>query len=129
MKTTQFYRKSSDELVVVKARVNNESLRVALDTGASHTILDLTALLFAGYRLTDSYGVTEFETGKGVIEAHRFMVDRLTVCGITQEQVEVFAYDYLAHGLLSEYDGVIGLDFFSDHKICLDFRISEITVS
>ena len=43
--------------------------------------------------------------------------------------MEACAFDFLAKGLAVEFMGLIGLDFFSNHKVCLDFRLSEITVN
>ena len=32
------------------------------------------------------------------------------------------------HHLLSDFDGVLGLDFFNEHKFCIDFKKSLITL-
>ncbi len=45
MKTHSFKRKSTDSLIVVPCYVGYDKLALALDTGASHTTIDLTPLL------------------------------------------------------------------------------------
>lgn len=41
---------------------------------------------------------------------------------------EVQVYDFLAHGIISDYDGVVGLNFLREHKFCIDIKNGEITV-
>lgn len=45
-----------------------------------------------------------------------------------KEHFEICAYDFFRHGLVSEFDGVLGLDFFQDHRVCIDFRSSVLTI-
>ncbi len=40
----------------------------------------------------------------------------------------VCAYDFFAHNLLTDFDGVLGLDFFKGVKFCIDMNKSEITI-
>ena len=42
--------------------------------------------------------------------------------------VEVCAYDFFAHQVLTDFDGVLGLDFFKGVKFCIDMNKSEITI-
>jgi hypothetical protein len=49
--------------------------------------------------------------------------------GITQQKYAVTAYDFIGNGIISEFDGVLGLDFFENNKICIDFINNEITIS
>ena len=48
---------------------------------------------------------------------------------VEKENFEIVSYDFLGNGILSEYDGVLGIDFFKEHKICIDFIKSELTIS
>ena len=60
----------------------------------------------------------------------KIAMDRYTLAsGITRSNIEVCSYDFLANQVLSEFDGVLGLDFFETEKICIDFAESEITVT
>ncbi|WP_299286520.1 hypothetical protein [uncultured Mucilaginibacter sp.] len=47
---------------------------------------------------------------------------------INKTNFDVQVYDFLTHGILSDYDGVIGLDFLQNNKVCIDFNNSEILV-
>jgi len=42
---------------------------------------------------------------------------------------EISAYDFLGNGILAEFDGVLGLDFFAHKKICIDLQKLEITIN
>lgn len=115
-------------LIIVIASVNGYELRLALDTGASDTVIDLTALLIAGYRPTDAQQMVEIETGKGVIEAEVYEITDFQALGIYQSPFVVCSYDFLANSILTDIDGVLGLDFFRGKKLCIDFTESIITV-
>jgi hypothetical protein len=41
---------------------------------------------------------------------------------------EVQVYDFLSHGIISDYDGVIGLNFLKENKFCIDIKNSEILI-
>jgi predicted aspartyl protease len=103
-------------------------LKMVLDTGASHTTIDSNALYMYGYALTDSIGVVEIETANGIIETDAFELNSLTSLGLKQENFQVQVYDFLAHGIVSDYNGLLGLDFFEGYKFCIDTRIDEITI-
>ena len=38
-------------------------------------------------------------------------------------------YGFLLEGIIPEYDGMLGLDFFQNNKTCIDFVESQITIS
>jgi hypothetical protein len=57
-----------------------------------------------------------------------YEIEELSSLGISRTNFDVQVYDFLAHGIVSDYDGVIGLDFLRDHKICVDFKKREITI-
>ena len=61
----QFERNSEDSLVLVDAVVQDLPFTLAIDTGATHTVIDLTAMLMAGYSLGDATGTVSLETAKG----------------------------------------------------------------
>ena len=83
----------------------------------------------AGYRLQDARRTVYFETANGVIEAYVFRIERLTALGITRTDFEICAYDFLTHQVLTNFDGVLGLDFLNGYNICIDFRESTITLN
>lgn len=115
-------------VILVDAKLNGFSTRLLLDTGASNTVIDLTTLLSTGFHFKDSIDKIKIETAKGIVEAEVFVVKQLESLGITQQKYPVTAYDFIGNGIISEFDGVLGLDFFENNKICIDFIKSEITI-
>ena len=129
MKLHSFNRKSPDSLIVVPCQVDDEYLSLAVDTGASHTTIDLTPLLMAGYELKDSIRKEQIETASGVLETHVFVLKEIYGLDIKKQFFEVCAYDFFANQLLTDFDGVLGLDFFEDVKFCIDMKKKQISIS
>lgn len=130
MTVIKFYLQDEDSLIVIDAKINGYEIRLALDTGASHTVLDWTALMIAGFTKDNIQGDTYLETGKGVIEAELYEIELFETLGIANENFKICSYDFVANGIFAPIDGVLGLDFFKikNHKICIDFQKSEITI-
>lgn len=122
-----FRRKSEDALIVLSCYFNKDEFAIALDTGASHTTVDLNVLYMEGYTLQDAIRTSQFEAATSVFDAYIFKVKKFTCLGITKYDIEIAAYDFLAYHLLADFDGLLGLDFFNEHKFCVDFRLNQIT--
>lgn len=121
---------SDDDVIIVNATIGGKyQFRLAIDTAATHTTIDSNVLYFSGYELKNSKGEKEIETSNGIIIVELFEIEELECLGIRKSNFEVQVYDFLAHGITSDYDGVIGLDFLKDNKFCIDIRVGEITVS
>jgi hypothetical protein len=86
-------------------------------------------LYFSGYELKKSKGEKEMETSNGIIIVETYDIDRLECLGVVKTNCEVQVYDFLAHGITSDYDGVIGLNFLKDHKFCVDILKREVSVA
>jgi hypothetical protein len=128
MKTHHFVRRDEDDLVVVPCKIDEDKITLALDTGASHTTVDLTPLLLAGYSVSDVVGMEKIETASGVIEAYIFVVHRIECLGIVRKNFTLSAYDFFAYHFLADFEGVLGLDFLKGTKFCIDLEEQEITV-
>lgn len=120
---------SEDSLIVLPCMVNDEQIALALDTGASHTVVDLTKLMMCGYRIADTIENVKFETAKGEVDAYVFEVDIFVALGISLKNIKVASYDFLANNLMSDIDGVLGLDFFRDIELYINFKTCEIVLS
>ena len=94
-----------------------------------NTIIDFNALLIGGYNFKDVLRQVEVETANGIIEAHIFNIKSISALNIQKKDFEIASCDFLASWILSEFDGVLGLDFFEKNKICIDFINNEITIS
>ncbi len=128
MKKVKFELNSEDSLIVVEGKFKNHKVFLALDTGASHTTLDLATLIIAGYSETDAVREIEIETANGVIVGYVFKVDKFYALETLKENIEICAYDFFKHHLLTDFDGVLGLDFFKKVKFCIDMNNCEITI-
>jgi len=68
------------------------------------------------------------ETANGIIEVEVFEVNSLMALGYSKHQMQVQVYDFLAHGILSDYDGLLGLDFFEGTAFCIDMKNNTIEI-
>jgi len=129
MKIFTFDLPTEEDVIIVNASVEGKfKFRLALDTAATHTTIDSNVLYFSGYELKNSKGEKEIETSNGIIVVETFDVEKLECLGIIKTNFEVQVYDFLAHGITSDYDGVIGLNFLKDYKFCIDIVKREISV-
>jgi hypothetical protein len=124
-----FVRATEDSLIIVPCKLDDDTVSLAIDTGASHTTIDLTPLLLAGYNLTDAIGKQQIETASGVLDAFIFNLKEFTCLGITKTNFTVSAYDFFSYHYLTDFDGVVGLDFFKGTKFCIDMEDCEITIT
>ena len=129
MKIFPFDLPTEEDVIIVNASIEGKfKFRLALDTAATHTTIDSNVLYFSGYELKNSKGEQEIETSNGIIVVETYDIEHLECLGITKTDFEVQVYDFLAHGITSDYDGVIGLNFLREHKFCIDILKGEVSV-
>jgi predicted aspartyl protease len=127
--TFKFKREPESGLILVHVEIDNKyELKMILDTGATHTTIDSNALYLLGYDLKDNIGTVEIETANGIIETEVFEINRFSSLGLTKEKFQIQVYDFLAHGIFSDYNGLLGLDFLGDTKFCIDTKTDTITL-
>ncbi len=122
VKAFNFELPTEESLIHVDATFSSEQLILALDTGASNTVIDLAAMMIAGYDVKQALDVVPIETGKGIIDAYLFEVQLFSALGITQKRFKLCAYDFFSHHVFTEIHGVLGLDFFRDNTFCINLR-------
>ncbi|WP_435353203.1 aspartyl protease family protein [Emticicia sp. SJ17W-69] len=128
--TYSFERMADGGLIIVSITLDKKSkLRMVLDTGCSNTTIDSNALYLAGYELKDAIELVEIETANGIVESEVFEVHQIKSMGITKNRFQIQVYDFLSHGIFSNYDGLLGLDFLEGTKFCIDTDLNEITIS
>jgi len=117
-------------LIVVRAELwgptGSAILQLALDTGATGTLVNVGMLVAVGYdpALTpDRFQVT---TGSGVEFVPHITLDKI----VTLEQ-ERKGFPILGHTLppSAGVDGLLGLDFFRGQTLTIDFRTGEIKLA
>ena len=128
--THRFKRDPEGGVILVTVELDSKhTFKMVLDTAASHTTFDTTALQMAGYdvkSLVLETGV--IETANGIVKVGIIGTDSLTAFEHTFNGMPVQVYDFLAHGILSDYDGLLGLDFFENMVLCIDMKNQTIEI-
>ncbi len=121
---------SQQGLIIVRAELwgpaGSAVLRLALDTGATGTVVNVGMLVAVGYDpalLPDRIQVT---TGSGVEFVPRVTLDKIVALG--QERS---GFPVLGHTLppSAGVDGLLGLDFLRSQSLTLDFRAGQVTLA
>lgn len=129
MKVFNFDFLTDEDVIIVNASIEGKyKFRLALDTAATHTTIDSNVLYFSGYELKNGKGEQEVETSNGIIVVETYDIEQLECLGIIKTNFKVQVYDFLAHGITSDYEGVIGLNFLRENKFCIDMMKGEISV-
>jgi hypothetical protein len=124
-----FERMPDCGLIVLSVTLDGKSkFRMILDTGCSNTTIDSNALYLSGYELKDAIEVVQIETENGLVESEIYEIESIHSLGIHKEKLQIQVYDFLAHGIFSNYDGLLGLDFLEGYKFCVDTLRDEITI-
>ena len=118
---------SNEGLIIVRTEVTRPSghavLRLALDTGATSTLVNVAMLVSIGYDPALVSDRFELTTGSGVEFAPRIIVSKLKTLG--QERLD---FPVLCHTLppSAGVDGLLALDFFRQQILTLNFRKGKI---
>jgi hypothetical protein len=117
-------------LIVVAAELTGPTgtaiLRLALDTGATATLISAALLVAAGYDPALATDRVQITTGSGVEFVSRLPLIKLATLGKERMGLPV-----LCHTLppSAGIDGVLGLDFFRGQVLSIDFRAGQITLA
>lgn len=79
----KFEREDEESLILIDAEIDELPFTLALDTGATHTVIDLTSLPLSGYSVSEHIGIVPLETGKGTIDAYVFRIAKFTALNKT----------------------------------------------
>ena len=93
---------------------------MVLDAGATNTTIDSNAMYLLGHDLKDSIGLVEIETANGIIETELFEINSICSLGISKFNFQIQVYDFIAHGVFSDYNRLLGLDFLDSYRFCID---------
>ena len=104
--------------------INADTIRdilVALDTGASTTMIPTKVAADLGYDLSNPN--EQIITASGIVLANRITVHKLTAIGETVENVDVVCHD-LPEGSIIE--GLLGLNFLRHFDVNISFSTGTI---
>jgi len=104
------------EIVGPSGRV---ALRLALDTGANQTAIKVASLKYVGCDPASTSPLTRVTTSSGVVHAPSAIVTELRALGEVKRSFLVLAQTLPPS---AGVDGLLGLDFFRDRELRLDFR-------
>ena len=125
----KFELTSQKGLIICFASISGKGkpviLRMALDTGATKTIIPLEAAMSIGINPAKSNRTTEVTTGSGIVVCPLVFISKFSCFGITRRKFEVVCHSLPFEGPV---DGLLGLNFFKDTKLILDFIKNKIEV-
>ena len=101
-------------------------LRLARDTGATTTLVNVAMLVGMGYDPALAPTRVQVTTGSGVEYVPRVTVSRIRALG--QDRV---LFGVLGHTLppSAGVDGLLGLDFFRGQSVTIDFRAGRVILA
>lgn len=101
-------------------------LRLALDTGATASMVNVGPLAAVGYDPSLVSGRVQVTTGSGVEYVPRVEVSRFKALG-----KELAAFPILSHTLppSAGIDGLLGLDFFRETTLKINFRRGKLSLN
>jgi hypothetical protein len=116
-----FEKGAEDGVILISAKLDGlHSFKMVIDIAASHTTIDFSALCMEGYVFGQASKKCLIETANGVIEADIFEAESITALGHSVRHIPFQVYDFISHGELSDYDGMLGLDFFENTVFTID---------
>lgn len=117
-------------LILVRAEMwgpdGSGVLRLALDTGATGTLVNVAILVALGYDPGLASDRVQVTTGSGIEFVPRVILDRVSALGQERQ-----AFPVLAHTLppSAGVDGLLGLDFFRGQSLTIDFRSGRVALA
>ncbi len=111
------------QLVIGKTRLLGPAgtivIQMALDTGASSSLIGWHALKLVGDDLGDAFEQVEMTTGSGVERVPRIKVRRIEAFGRRRIGLGVVGHTLPKSASI---DGLLGLDFLRKCRLTIDFR-------
>ena len=127
MNIEKFDRKSS--IIIVPATVKTgdklKRLYFAVDTGATITLIDSDVMKSLGYSQANSIRTTHTITASKAETVYEYHLDNIMALGLIRRNFKVISRA-LPVGL--GIDGLLGLNFFKNKELTIDFKLSEIRI-
>ncbi len=94
-----FELKTDEDLILLPAWVSNHKIQLALDTAATHTVIDSNILWLIDFNPKNLFGTQLLETSNGVITTQQYKLPEISVLGKTLYNFEIMTYDFLEKGI------------------------------
>ena len=117
-------------LIIVPSEIEGPEgsavLRLALDTGATSTVINPSLVVALGYDIGVVPDRVEMTTGSGIEFAVRIALSKIIALGEIRTSFPV-----LVHALppSAGVDGMLGLDFFRDRALTINFRRAIVEIA
>ena len=111
--------------VLIEADGMINRLDFLVDTGTFETLISEEAMMEMGYVRANSDEDVPIKTVTGRATAYRYEMEEISALGVTRRGMKVISYP------MSDdcgIDGLLGLDFFENTSLTIDFIISEIGI-
>lgn len=112
------------EVILEKETIRN--LTMALDTGASQTIISFEVATAIGADPAVSTKRTRIVTGSGMEISPLVTVSRVKALGKEVKNLDIACHSLPVEGFV---DGLLGLDFLKKFRLVIDFRNGKIEIS
>ena len=117
-------------LILIPAELEGPSrivqLRLAVDTGATRTMISEAALIHAGYDPSRAQTRVRVTTASGVLWLPQLPVNRFKALGRERTNFLVLAH---TPPPTASFDGLVGLDLLRRQMLTIDFRAGQILLS
>ena len=116
-------------LIIVPVRLQGTTqdivVRFALDTGATGSSVNWDVAVLLGYDPGSITERTQLITASGIEHAPAIILQRIEALGQQHSKFSV-----LCHSLPPDagIDGILGLDFFRNSRLVLDFRLGLVSL-
>jgi hypothetical protein len=94
-------------------------VELALDTGATATVINQNALQYAGFQLDEAGRPAEIATGSGIESVPEVRLDSIHALGKAETDFSILCHSFPPSATV---DGVLGLDFLRGERLVIDFR-------
>ena len=109
--------------VTIKIGAYIEKFDFAVDTGATISLINSSVMNELGYTQADCIRTTQTITASKTETVYEYSLDNIMAIGLLRRNFKVIARS-LPAGL--GIDGLLGLNFFKDKELTIDFKLSEI---
>ena len=110
---------------VITGIATEAAARMALDTGANMTMLNSELASNLGYDLETPERMVRIATASGIVRAPQLAIRRVAALGQQRLNFPIICKS-LPDGV--SVDGLLGLDFFRNQRLTIDFREGTITL-